>query len=158
MHRASVIHGDEIRWIFRSIGIFIAKAIADGQILGATFSDLLLCLLRGERVQLDDLRAAEPEIYHSLQWILSNDVTEADLSFSVSYEGAFGQMITVSLGGHPEGTKVTEENKGSYVDSMVDWLGKERYEPSLSHLLSGFNSVIVQGSNHYSEIISITFP
>jgi hypothetical protein len=116
-----------------------------------------LCLLRGENVHLDDLRVVEPEVYHSLQWIISNDVTEADLSFSVSYEGAFGQMITASLGGYPEGTKVTEENKGSYVDSMVNWLGKERYEPSLSYLLSGFYSVIVQGSDYFSQIISATY-
>ena len=158
MNRASVIHGGEIRWIFRSIGTFIAKAIADGQILGATVSDLLLCSLRGEKAQLDDLKVVEPEVYHSLQWILSHDVTEADLSFSVSYEGAFGQMITVALGGHPESTKVTEENKESYVDLMIEWLAKERYEPSLSHLLSGFNAVVIQGSifssKQFSQLIS----
>ena len=126
--------------------MFVGKAIADGQILGATFSDLLLCSLRGECAKLEDLKAVEPEVFHSLQWILSNDVTEADLSFSVSYEGAFGQPITISLGGHPEGTKVTEDNKGTYVDLMIDWLGRERYEPSITHLLTGFNSVIVQGT------------
>ena len=48
--RAYEIHTSEARWIFKSIGILLAKAIIDNQILGVTFDPLLITILRGEKV------------------------------------------------------------------------------------------------------------
>ena len=104
MKKYSIVNGSSCncerctRWIFRSIGILIAKAMSDAQILGVTFSNLLLSVLRGVPAVLSDLQTAEPEFYSSLNWILSNDVTEAELAFSVSYEGVFGESLTIPLG------------------------------------------------------------
>lgn len=114
-----------------------------------SFSPLLLTVLRGSSPQLEDLLLSEPQFYSGLKWIEGNDVSSADLPFSVSYEDMFGGSKTVLLGDSGENAKVTEDNKEEYIRLMLEWLCRKRYEPCLSHLYDGFYSLIKEGDLRY---------
>ena len=124
------------------MGIFIAKAIVDGHILGVTFSPLLLTTLRGTQPTVDDLRDSDYDFFSGLRWIEQNDVSSADLFFNVSFEDYLGVSKTVSLGDYGDSAKVTEENKVDYVRLMLEWRSRTRFEPCLSYLLDGFYSIL----------------
>ena len=115
-----------MRWLFRSLGIFAAKAILDNQILGIMLNRLLLLYLCGRRPTLEDMEISDPSYYKGLIWVLDNDVTHAELNFSTSYEGIFGESTTVSLCDNGENRIVTETNKEEYVDLMSNWLSRGR--------------------------------
>ena len=119
-----------MRWLFRSLGIFAAKAILDNQILGIVFSRLLLLYLSGRRPTLEDMEISDPSFYKGLMWVLDNDVTHAELNFSTSFEGMFGESTTVALCDDGENRTVTEANKEEYVDLMCNWLSRGRYRAS----------------------------
>lgn len=88
---------------FKFVGRVIGKAIYDGRLLDAYFAKSLYRQLLGKQVDYKDVEWVDPEYYNSLCWILENDPTALDLTFSVeadevscsSYE--YGQyMLTVS--------------------------------------------------------------
>lgn len=136
--RACAIHKpSEARWLFKALGIFLAKALVDNHTLGFTFSKTILMLLSGKSPQLEDLKE-DGAFYKGLKWVENNDVTDADLTFSASYE-LFGSTETVDLidGGRSE--SVTEENKHEYIELMTAWLTRKRFEPCISYLIEGFS-------------------
>jgi len=113
---AGVVYSDEeCRYMYSALGMFIAKAIIDGQTIGIQFHKLLLlCLLaapvnetavgdkyldpvkrkaavreakaKAKRFNLTDLAETEPEFYRGLLWISENSVDGAEISFSTTYE------------------------------------------------------------------------
>ena len=62
-------------WMFRAIGIFIAKALQDGHTLGLRLDPALLTFLAGREPSLKQLSDADPLYYRGLTWVLENDVT-----------------------------------------------------------------------------------
>ena len=136
--RACAIHKpSEARWLFKALGVFLAKALVDSHTLGITFSKTILLLLSGKVPHLEDLQE-DGAFYKGLKWVENNDVTDADLTFSASYE-LFGATETVDLveGGRSE--SVSEENKHEYIELMIAWLTRKRFEPCISYLLEGFH-------------------
>ena len=168
--RSASIHSvAESARLFRAVGRFFGKAIIDGQTLGVNLDPLLLCLMGGREPRLDApgegitigsedasaaaeanvgsinrqgiLQLTEPLYYKGLKWVQNNDVTYADLTFTVSYE-LFDESQTVELVPYGHQCPVTEENKGEYVRLMTNWLLKDRYEPALSSFMEGFTQHI----------------
>jgi len=168
--RSASIHSvpESVR-LFRAVGRFFAKAIVDGQTLGVNLDPLLLCLMGGREPRLDApgagftvgseeasaaaeanvgcidnkgiLQLAEPLYYRGLKWVQNNDVTYADLTFTVSYE-LFDESQTVELVPYGHQCPVTEANKLEYVRLMTKWLLQDRYEPALSSFMDGFTQHI----------------
>jgi E3 ubiquitin-protein ligase HUWE1 len=68
---------------FKFVGRVIGKAIYDGRLLDAYFSRSLYRQLLGKPVDYKDVEWVDPEYYNSLCWILENDPTALDLTFSV---------------------------------------------------------------------------
>lgn len=136
----------ENRWMFKSLGIFMAKAIADNQTLGLLISPLLLSWMCGlsnnlNPSTLEDLKDFEPQYWSGLNWIIDNDVTEMELTFSCSFE-LFGESKIVELKDFGLSISVTERNKLEYVQLFVEWLLRKRFEPGLTSLLEGFHEHI----------------
>ena len=137
--RAASIHTPaEISWQFKAIGIFMAKTLMDGQTLGLPIDPLLALLFSSAIPSLDDLALSEPDFHKGLTWVLDNDVTHADLTFTCSYE-LFGENTIVELIPKGSTTPVTEENKLEYIDLMKKWLFRGRWEPGVTSLLQGFH-------------------
>lgn len=44
-----------------------------------------------QSITLDDIAGVDPDLHRSLQWLLHNDVTQLDTTFSVEHE-AFGEL------------------------------------------------------------------
>ena len=68
---------------FKFVGRVIGKAIYDGRLLDAYFARSLYRQLLGKQVDYKDVEWVDPEYYNSLCWILENDPTLLDLTFSV---------------------------------------------------------------------------
>jgi E3 ubiquitin-protein ligase HUWE1 len=68
---------------FIFVGRGIRKAIYDGRLLDAYFSQSLYRQLLGKPVDYKDVEWVDLEYYNSLCWILENDPTALDLTFSV---------------------------------------------------------------------------
>ena len=73
--------------------------------------------------------------------MLHNDVTDMDLTFSASYELLDAQH-TVNLVPNGASKTVTEGNKRQYVDLMMAWLIRGRFEPAVTHFVVSFHSVL----------------
>jgi hypothetical protein len=140
--RACVMHeGADIEWLFRCVGIFLAKAVMDSQTTGLLFSPPLLTLLVGEQPSIEDLKTVEPAVVAGLQWVTENDVTDADLTFTASFD-AFGIAQVVELVNNGAEVNVTETNKNEYADLMRNWIARGRYEPAITHMIAGFQEYL----------------
>ena len=73
---------------FKFVGRVIGKAIHDGRLLDAYFARSLYRQLLGKPVDYRDVEWVDPEYYNSLCWILENDPTLLDLTFSVEADEA----------------------------------------------------------------------
>jgi hypothetical protein len=150
---ACIIHeGPDVEWLFRCVGTFIAKAIMDSQTTGLLFSPALLRLLAGRSPSIDDLRKVEPAVVTGLQWVMDNDVTDADLTFTASID-AFGMAQVVELVENGAEVNVTEDNKKEYTDLMKIWIARGRYEPAITHMIDGFQSFI---QPKYTKYLTMT--
>lgn len=68
---------------FKFVGRIIGKAIYDGRLLDAYFARSLYRQILGKPVDYKDVEWVDPEYYNSLCWILENDPTPLELTFSV---------------------------------------------------------------------------
>lgn len=81
-NKASSINPEHLSF-FKFVGRIIGKAIYDGRLLDAYFARSLYRQILGKPVDYRDVEWVDPEYYKSLCWILENDPTPLDLTFSV---------------------------------------------------------------------------
>ena len=60
--------------LFKAIGLFLGKALQDGQTIGLKFNPLLLLYLAGQIPTLQQIAATDSQYYQSLLWVTENDV------------------------------------------------------------------------------------
>jgi E3 ubiquitin-protein ligase HUWE1 len=98
---------------FKFVGRVIGKAIYDGRLLDAYFARSLYRQLLGKPVDYRDVEWVDPEYYNSLCWILENDPTMLELTFSVeadevsvfhTYETFFPHSSSLSVWSQPHRT------------------------------------------------------
>lgn len=148
--RAEFIHGTDSKWLFNALGKFCAKIIIDGLVTGLQYNSLLLHWLTGKSPMLEYLKELDVVMYNSLQWILENDISHCDLTFSASYV-LFDINHIYDLIENGRNVNVINENKRLYVDCMITWLIRGRYEPACTHFLQAFHSLIpVKYLQHFS--------
>jgi E3 ubiquitin-protein ligase HUWE1 len=80
-NRASWVNPEHLSF-FKFVGRVIGKAIFDSKLLDAYFARSLYRQLLGKPVDYRDVEWVDPEYYNSLIWILENDPTVLDLTFS----------------------------------------------------------------------------
>jgi hypothetical protein len=90
---------------------------------------------------LEDLHSMDASMYRGLTWVLENDVTDMDLTFSASFELLDAQH-TVDLVPGGASKAVSEGNKREYVDVMLAWLVRGRFEPAVMHFVDSFHAVL----------------
>lgn len=81
-NRASWVNPEHLSF-FKFVGRIIGKAIYDGRLLDAYFARSLYRQLLGKPVDYRDVEWVDPEYYNSLCWILNNDPSALELTFSV---------------------------------------------------------------------------
>ena len=88
-NRASAVNPEHLSF-FKFVGRVIGKAIFDGRLLDAYFARSLHRQLLGKPVDYRDVEWVDPEYYKSLCWILENDPSPLDLTFSAEADEVNG--------------------------------------------------------------------
>ncbi|KAG6810921.1 hypothetical protein H0H92_009816 [Tricholoma furcatifolium] len=126
---------------FKFVGRVIGKAIYDGRLLDAYFARSLYRQLLGKPVDYKDVEWVDPEYYNSLCWILENDPTVLDLTFSVEAD-EFGVNRIVPLKEGGESLAVTQENRREFVQLSAQYRLYSSIQKQIESLLSGFYEII----------------
>ncbi|KAF9460708.1 hypothetical protein BDZ94DRAFT_1323842 [Collybia nuda] len=126
---------------FKFVGRVIGKAIYDGRLLDAYFARSLYRQLLGKPVDYKDVEWVDPEYYNSLCWILENDPTALDLTFSVEAD-EFGVNRIVPLKEGGETLPVTQENKREFVQLSAQYRLHSSIKNQIESLSNGFYEII----------------
>ncbi|KAJ3790759.1 hypothetical protein GGU10DRAFT_281593 [Lentinula aff. detonsa] len=126
---------------FKFVGRVIGKAIYDGRLLDAYFARSLYRQLLGKPVDYKDVEWVDPEYYNSLCWILENDPTLLELTFSVEAD-EFGVNRIVPLKEGGDSTPVTQENKREFVQLSAQYRLYSSIKEQIEHLSAGFYEII----------------
>ncbi|EIW82911.1 hypothetical protein CONPUDRAFT_151972 [Coniophora puteana RWD-64-598 SS2] len=121
---------------FKFVGRVIGKAIYDGRLLDAYFAKSIYRQLLGKPVDYRDVEWVDPEYYNSLCWILENDPTPLELTFS------FGRNRIFPLKEGGEQISVTNENKREFVQLSASFRLYSSIKEQIEHLVSGFHDII----------------
>ncbi|KAG8213892.1 hypothetical protein J3R82DRAFT_10637 [Butyriboletus roseoflavus] len=126
---------------FKFVGRVIGKAIYDGRLLDAYFAKSLYRQLLGKQVDYRDVEWVDPEYYNSLCWILENDPTLLELTFSVEAD-EFGRNRIFPLKPGGESIPVTQENKREFVQLSANFRLYSSISEQIENLVAGFQEII----------------
>ncbi|KAI0766838.1 hypothetical protein BD413DRAFT_614840 [Trametes elegans] len=139
-NRASWVNPEHLSF-FKFVGRVIGKAIYDGRLLDAYFARSIYKQLLGKPVDYKDVEWVDPEYYNSLVWILENDPSPLDLTFSVEAD-EFGVMKLVELKEGGASIPVTQENKKEFVQLSANYRLYSSIKDQIEALLAGFYEII----------------
>ncbi|KAI0268805.1 hypothetical protein BC834DRAFT_923157 [Gloeopeniophorella convolvens] len=146
-NKASWVNPEHLTF-FKFVGRVIGKAIYDGRLLDAYFARSMYRQILAKPVDYRDVEWIDPEYYKSLCWILENDPSPLDLTFSVEGD-EFGVTKIVPLKENGESVPVTLENRREFVQLSAQYRLYVSIKDQLEHLLSGFYEIIPK------ELVSI---
>ncbi|KAF9012343.1 hypothetical protein BDQ17DRAFT_1232733 [Cyathus striatus] len=126
---------------FKFVGRVIGKAIYDGRLLDAYFARSIYRQLLGKPVDYKDVEWVDPEYYKSLCWILENDPTLLDLTFSVEAD-EFGVNRIVPLKEGGENIPVTQDNKREFVQLSARYRLYSSIKEQIESFSAGFYEII----------------
>jgi E3 ubiquitin-protein ligase HUWE1 len=121
---------------FQFVGRIIGKALYESRHLDCHFSQAVYKRILGREVSVKDMEAHDLAYYGSLKWILENDITGEDFTFSAEFEN-FGSTKVVDLIENGRKEIVTNENKKEYVRLMVNHKLVGSVSEQLDALLKG---------------------
>jgi E3 ubiquitin-protein ligase HUWE1 len=121
---------------FNFVGRIIGKALYESRHLDCHFSQAVYKRILGREVSVKDMEAHDLAYYGSLKWILDNDITGEDFTFSAEFEN-FGSTTVVDLIENGRKEIVTNENKKEYVRLMVNHKLVGSVSEQLDALLKG---------------------
>ncbi|KAI0318271.1 hypothetical protein OF83DRAFT_1262061 [Amylostereum chailletii] len=139
-NKASWVNPEHLSF-FKFVGRVIGKAIYDNRLLDAYFARSLYRQILNKPVDYRDVEWIDPEYYKSLCWILENDPSPLDLTFSVEGD-EFGVMKMVELKPNGHHIPVTLENRREFVQLSAQYRLYESIKDQLENLLAGFYEII----------------
>ncbi|KZS98333.1 hypothetical protein SISNIDRAFT_546300 [Sistotremastrum niveocremeum HHB9708] len=139
-NRASAINPEHLSF-FKFIGRIIGKAIYDGRLLDAHFARSLYRQILGKPVDYRDVEWVDPEYYNSLIWILENDPSHLELTFSVD-DNQFGENKVVDLKENGSTIPVSQENKREFVQLSAQYRLISSIKEQIDALLGGIYEII----------------
>eukprot|EP00606_Chrysophyceae_sp_TOSAG23-5_P001546 GSChrysophyteH2.ASY1.ANO1.862.1 assembled CDS len=138
------------------LGRFLGKAIYDRQLVDIPLSPLLLKHMLGLNINALVLNAknaaANSEMYSSLKWMSSNDITDiifekfavSIIERKVNADSGIGSTSVreIALCADGENRNVTEENKEEYIKLLIEWKTNYAVKRVLEPFLQGFHELI----------------
>jgi hypothetical protein len=143
----SVVQSDAARGtdhldFFRVVGRVVGKALRDGQNIDAHFTRSFYKHMLGAPITHADIEAVDPGFHRNLTWMIENPIEGVlDLTFSEEAD-FFGRKTLVELVPEGAGIKVTDENKGEYVDLVARHRMTTAIRDQIDAFLSGFRDVV----------------
>ncbi|XP_069480984.1 E3 ubiquitin-protein ligase NEDD4 isoform X2 [Ambystoma mexicanum] len=128
---------------FKFIGRVAGMAVYHGKLLDGFFIRPFYKMMLQKPITLNDMESVDSEYYNSLRWILENDPTELDLSFTVDEE-LFGQtrQHDLKIGGSE--IVITNKNKKEYIHLVIQWRFVNRVQKQMAAFKEGFFELIPQ--------------
>jgi hypothetical protein len=127
---------------FHFLGILLAKAIYDRQLVDLPLCKAVYKYILGRPATLQDLEQMDPLYHRSIVWMLKNDITDVIVeNFTVTVEN-FGQMQEIELIPGGSQIQVTNDNKGRYVQAILDWKTSGSVLKQLKAIREGFQTVL----------------
>lgn len=126
---------------FRELGRLIGKIIVDNLNIEINFVQSFLKHILGETLYIRDLSSIDHDLCKNLEWILVNDVSDLDLTFSYDLD-CFDVPITIELTSDGQNIKVNELNKKDYVKQMCYAKMASEIKTQTEAFLHGFLSLI----------------
>ncbi|CCM01158.1 uncharacterized protein FIBRA_03206 [Fibroporia radiculosa] len=139
-NKASWVNPEHLSF-FKFVGRVIGKAIYDGRLLDAYFARSLYRQILAKPVDYRDVEWVDPEYYNSLCWILDNDPSALELTFSVEAD-EFGVTKIVDLRENGRSVAVTQENKREFVQLSAQYRLYSSIKDQIEALLTGFYEII----------------
>uniref|UniRef100_A0A0V0G8E9 E3 ubiquitin-protein ligase n=1 Tax=Triatoma dimidiata TaxID=72491 RepID=A0A0V0G8E9_TRIDM len=127
---------------FHFVGRIIGVAVFHGHYIDGGFTKPFYKMLLNKPITLDDIEGVDPELHHSLTWILENDITTViDTTFAVEFN-SFGVLKVHELKTGGKDIQLTEENKKDYVRLYVNYRFMRGIEQQFLALQKGFTELI----------------
>ena len=129
--------------MFRFVGRLLGKAIFDRHVLDVPLCSFLFKRLLKRQPELSDIEEMDKVYCTSLRWMLENNIEEAGLeeTFSVLRD-EFGSLTEIDLCPDGRNIAVTEENKHSYVQALVDYVTGASISKQLNAMMRGFHEIV----------------
>nr|XP_039257572.1 E3 ubiquitin-protein ligase SMURF2-like isoform X2 [Styela clava]XP_039257694.1 E3 ubiquitin-protein ligase SMURF2-like isoform X2 [Styela clava] len=129
---------------FHFVGRILGMAVFHGHYLDGGFTMPFYKQLLGKPLSLEDMQQVDPELYTSMHWILTNDITDVlDHTFCVEQD-SFGKRVEHELKPGGSEIEVSEDNKKEYVRLYVKWRFLRGIEAQYLSLSKGFYEIVPQ--------------
>ena len=139
-HRSSI--NEQHLQYFHFIGIILAKAVYDRQLLDLPLCKAVYKFILGRPMTLDDLEEMDPLYHRSVVWMLKNDIDGVIYeTFTTTIEN-FGQLEEIELIPGGKEITVTNANKSKYVQAILDWRTVGSVSRQLRAIREGFQEVL----------------
>uniref|UniRef100_A0A905QWT7 E3 ubiquitin-protein ligase n=2 Tax=Rhodnius TaxID=13248 RepID=A0A905QWT7_RHOPR len=127
---------------FHFVGRIIGVAVFHGHYIDGGFTKPFYKMLLNKPITLDDIEGVDPELHHSLTWILENDITNIiDTTFAVECN-SFGVLKVHELKTGGKDIQLSEDNKKDYVRLYVNYRFMRGIEQQFLALQKGFTELI----------------
>ncbi|ETO18353.1 E3 ubiquitin protein ligase upl2 [Reticulomyxa filosa] len=127
---------------FKFVGLFVAKAVFDGQTLEAYFTRSFLKHILHVKPTWEDILSLDYTHYKNLKWMLENPIDGViDLDFTYDLE-KMGVTEKFELRSNGRDIPVTDANKKEYVELVSDLKMSKLVEEQTQAFLKGFHTLI----------------
>ncbi|XP_041464657.1 E3 ubiquitin-protein ligase NEDD4-like isoform X1 [Lytechinus variegatus] len=137
---SGICNEDHISY-FKFIGRVAGMAVFHGKLLDAFFIRPFYKMMAGKPITLQDMESVDSEYHSSLQWITDNDPVDLDLTFAVDEE-SFGTTKTTELKRNGANIPLTNDNKGEYIQLVIEWRFVNRVRKQMDAFMDGFTSLV----------------
>ena len=137
----SGVNGSHLEY-FHFFGRLLAKAIFDRQMVDLPLCKVLYKHILGIKPRLSDLKDIDQTYHRSLTWMKDNDITGVIMETFTVMRDEFGVMREIELCEGGKDREVTEENKGAYIQKMIEWHTGAGTKEQLEKFLAGFWDII----------------
>lgn len=106
---------------FAFAGTVVALAITHEELLNVRFTESFYKYLVGLPSDLGDVQSIDADVSRNLQWLLDNDIDDADLQLTFTLDtNVFGRLETIELKPNGAAIAVTNANKLEYVQLVAE--------------------------------------
>ena len=129
---------------YELIGKIFGLAIYNNTILDVKLPIVVYKKLLGIKPTLDDMKECDPELYHTLNYLVNNNdpnlKEELDTNFTV-IDDKFGEKLVIPLKPNGENILIDINNKNEYVELYLDWYFNKSIQEYFNSFEKGFYCV-----------------
>jgi hypothetical protein len=137
--------------MFEFVGKFIAKLIFDNTLrkkaifIPVHFTKFFYSLILGRKdetnISLEDMKAVDEDYYRNLVYVLNNDATDLEMTFTMSID-QFEQKKEIELVPGGKDKVVNNFNKRQFVELCCQWKLYKLIEKQVQAFLKGFYAIV----------------